>query len=174
MRDAGCRTGVVSASENCHAILDAAGITGLFYVVVDGYITEAQHLAGKPAPDTYLYGAQLLGLVPRHVAVVEDAPAGVAAGRAGGFGYVVGVARRASASELFAAGVDVVVGDLEEFEVLFELLGRMTYVSRRVSVVGAMPVSALGRERLRPLSGPRRGGVGGMPAEPGGAGSGSS
>lgn len=125
LRDAGCQTGVVSASENCRAILDAAAISGMFYVVVDGDVTRTERLRGKPAPDTFVYGALLLGLAPEHVAVVEDAPAGVAAGRAGGFGYVVGVARRASPTDLFLAGADVVVRDLDEFEELFELLAHM-------------------------------------------------
>lgn len=125
LRDAGCSTGVVSASEHCGAILEAAGIGGLFYVVVDGVVTAAQELRGKPAPDTYLYAARLLAVEPERLAVVEDAPAGVAAGRAGGFGYVVGVARRARADELLAAGADVVVHDLEEFEELFALLALM-------------------------------------------------
>jgi beta-phosphoglucomutase family hydrolase len=130
LRDAGHRTGVVSASENCRAVLDAAGISGLFYAVVDGSVAAAGGLAGKPAPDTFLYGARLLDVEPRHGAVVEDAPAGVAAGRAGGFGYVVGVARRATAADLLAAGADVAVADLAEFGELFELLARMRMTRR--------------------------------------------
>jgi HAD superfamily hydrolase (TIGR01509 family) len=121
---AGRRTGVVSASENCAAVLDAGGLSGLFGVVVDGRVAREQHLAGKPAPDTFLYGAALLELPPTAVAVVEDAPAGVAAARAGSFGYVVGVARRASDSELLEAGADVVVADLGEFAGLLDLLAR--------------------------------------------------
>ena len=117
-------TGVVSASENCRAVLRAGGLGGLFYVVVDGVVALEQGLAGKPAPDTFLYGAALLDLAPAEVAVVEDAPAGVAAGRAGGFGYVVGVARRATSHELLEAGADVVVDDLGDFAELFVLLGR--------------------------------------------------
>lgn len=121
---AGRFTGVVSASENCRAVLDACGLRPLFHVVVDGQLAVEHRLAGKPAPDTYLFGASALQLAPVHVAVVEDAPAGVAAGRAGGFGYVVGVARRAHAGELLAAGADVVVHDLADFEGLFALLPR--------------------------------------------------
>jgi HAD superfamily hydrolase (TIGR01509 family) len=115
-------TGVVSASENCRAVLDAGGLSGLFWVVVDGVVALEHRLAGKPAPDTYLYGAELLGLEPALVAVVEDAPAGVAAGRAGRFGYVVGIARRATPEELLEAGADVVVRDLEEFAELIHTL----------------------------------------------------
>lgn len=120
--EAGRCTGVVSASENCRAILRACGLEGLFYVVVDGHVALDQQLAGKPAPDTYLYGASALELEPALVAVVEDAPAGVAAGRAGGFGYVVGVSRRASSGQLLEAGADVVVNDLEEFAGFVRLL----------------------------------------------------
>lgn len=122
--DAGRFTGVVSASENCRRILDVTGLAGLFYVVVDGVVALEKGLAGKPAPDTFLLGASVLGLHPSEVAVVEDAPAGVAAGRSGGFGYVVGIARRASVPELLAAGADVVVSDLGEFGDLIEVLTR--------------------------------------------------
>jgi HAD superfamily hydrolase (TIGR01509 family) len=121
---AGRCTGVVSASENCRAVLRAGHLGGLFYVVVDGVVARQQRLAGKPAPDTFLYGAALLELEPAAVAVVEDAPAGVAAGRAGGFGYVVGVARRARPEELLDAGADVAVADLGDFAELFALLRR--------------------------------------------------
>lgn len=127
--DAGRCTGVVSASENCRRILEVTGLSGLFYVVVDGIVARAQGLPGKPAPDTFLLGASALGLQPWEVAVVEDAPAGVAAGRSGGFGYVVGVARRASAAELLAAGADVAVRDLDEFGELVEVLTRWESLS---------------------------------------------
>jgi beta-phosphoglucomutase family hydrolase len=122
--EAGRCTGVVSASENCRAVLRAGRLGGLFHVVVDGVVARRQHLAGKPAPDTFLYGAAQLQLDPEAVAVVEDAPAGVAAGRAGGFGYVVGVARRARPEELLDAGADVAVTDLGDFAELFDLLAR--------------------------------------------------
>jgi beta-phosphoglucomutase family hydrolase len=114
LRAAGRRVAVVSASENCAAVLDAAGIADLFDVRVDGQVTAEYGLAGKPAPDTYLYAARQLGTAPRRAAVVEDAPAGVASGRAGHFGLVVGVSRGASADELLRSGADVVVSDLAE------------------------------------------------------------
>ena len=114
LRSAGRRTAVVSASENCVAVLAAAHITDLFDVVVDGRVAREQHLQGKPAPDTYLFAASQLGVKPSRAAVVEDAPAGVAAGHAGGFALVVGVARRASTEALTRAGAHVVVGDLSE------------------------------------------------------------
>lgn len=114
VRDRGVLTAVVSASENCTTVLAAARITELFDVVVDGLVASAQHLAGKPAPDTYLYAARQLGVAPRRAAVVEDAPAGVAAGHAGDFGLVVGVSRGASPAELEAMGATIVVCDLAE------------------------------------------------------------
>jgi len=121
---AGRCTGVVSASENCRAVLRAGGLTEFFYVVVDGKIAREQRLRGKPSPDTFLYGATQLQCPPPLVAVVEDAPAGVAAGRQGGFGYVIGVARGASPAELLDAGADVVVRDLQEFQGLVKTLRR--------------------------------------------------
>ena len=114
LRTTGRLLAVVSASENCQAVLEAAGIAGLFDVRVDGRVTSEQGLAGKPAPDTYLYAARLLDTRPGHAAVVEDAPAGVASGRAGHFGLVVGVSRGATPDELLRSGADVVVSDLAE------------------------------------------------------------
>jgi beta-phosphoglucomutase family hydrolase len=114
LRTAGRRTAVVSASENCTAVLEAAHISILFDVTVDGRVARHEHLRGKPAPDTFLHAASLLGVEPARGAVIEDAPAGVKAGHSGGFGLVIGVARRASADSLTEAGADVVVGDLEE------------------------------------------------------------
>ncbi len=114
LRAVGRKIAVVSASENCAAVLEAAGISDLFDVRVDGNVTAEHGLAGKPAPDTYLYAAKLLHVEPQHGAVVEDAPAGVASGRAGHFGLVVGVSRGATADELLHSGADVVVKDLDE------------------------------------------------------------
>lgn len=113
-RDAGLRRAVVSSSTNCRDVLKAAGIDGLFERVVDGHDAERLHLKGKPAPDTYLEGAQALGVAPARAAVFEDALSGVEAGRAGGFGYVVGVDRAGQAEALKRHGADVVVGDLVE------------------------------------------------------------
>lgn len=121
---AGRCTGVVSSSENCRAILEAAGLGGLFWVVVDGNVARERGLGGKPSPATFLYGAALLELPPAAVAVVEDSPAGVAAGRAGGFGYVVGVARAATSGVLIDAGADVVVADLADFADFVNVLDR--------------------------------------------------
>jgi beta-phosphoglucomutase family hydrolase len=113
-RDAGLRRAVVSSSANCHDVLVAAGIENLFEARIDGVVAERQHLRGKPAPDTFLAGARALGLEPPAAAVFEDALAGVAAGRAGGFGYVVGVDRAGQAEALKAHGADIVVADLAE------------------------------------------------------------
>jgi beta-phosphoglucomutase family hydrolase len=114
VRTAGMRTAVVSSSANCHDVLVAAGIEDLFDERVDGVVAERQHLRGKPAPDTFEAAARTLGVEPAAGAVFEDALAGVAAGRAGRFGYVVGVDRVGQAEALRAHGADIVVSDLAE------------------------------------------------------------
>ena len=113
-RDAGLRRVVVSASANCKDVLEAAGIADLIEERVDGVTAREQNLPGKPAPDTFLYGAKLLGLPPAACAVFEDAQAGVAAGRAGNFGIVVGVDRVGQHDALLEHGADIVVTDLSE------------------------------------------------------------
>lgn len=113
-RDAGLRRAVVSSSANCRDVLVAAGIEDLFEARIDGVVAAREHLRGKPAPDTFLAGARALGLAPQAAAVFEDALAGVAAGRAGGFGYVVGVDRAGQAEALKTHGADIVVQDLAE------------------------------------------------------------
>jgi len=111
---AGLRRAVVSSSANCRDILRSAGIEDLFEERIDGVVASQQHLRGKPAPDTYLAGARAIGLRPGEAAVFEDALAGVEAGRAGRFGYVVGVDRVGQADALRQHGADVVVTDLSE------------------------------------------------------------
>ena len=115
-RDAGLKRIVVSSSANCHDVLVAAGIDDLVDGRVDGVTAVAQHLRGKPAPDMFVAGAQLAGSAPDRCVVFEDALAGVEAGRAGAFGYVVGVDRIGGthADELRAHGASIVVGDLAE------------------------------------------------------------
>jgi beta-phosphoglucomutase family hydrolase len=113
-RDAGLRRAVVSSSANCLEILTAAGILGLFESIVDGNVRRREQLHGKPAPDTFLYAARALGLGAPQAAVFEDALAGVASGRAGEFGLVVGVDRVGQAEALREHGADVVVSDLAE------------------------------------------------------------
>jgi beta-phosphoglucomutase family hydrolase len=110
----GLARAVVSSSTNCRDILAAAGIADAFQTVVDGVVAAREKLRGKPAPDTYLAGARELGVAPARAAVFEDALAGVAAGRAGGFGWVVGVDRAGQASALRQAGANVVVSDLSD------------------------------------------------------------
>ncbi len=111
---AGLRRVVVSSSANARAVLVAAGIDRFIEDVVDGVMTEREHLAGKPAPDTYLAGARVAAVPPEAAAVFEDALAGVEAGRAGRFGWVVGVDRLDQADALEQHGADVVVKDLAE------------------------------------------------------------
>lgn len=110
----GLKAAVVSASANARAVLEAAALLERFDVIVDGVVAARERLAGKPAPDTFLYGARLLGVQPAEACVFEDALSGVAAGRAGGFGYVVGINRANQAEQLRAQGADVVVDDLDE------------------------------------------------------------
>jgi len=114
LRSVGMRTAVVSASRNCPAVLAAAGIADLFDVRVDGEVASRLHLAGKPAPDTFLEAARQLGVEPARAVVVEDAISGVQAGRAGQFGLVIGVARKGEANALQGHGADIVVADLSE------------------------------------------------------------
>jgi beta-phosphoglucomutase family hydrolase len=111
---AGLRRAVVSASANCKDVLEAAGIADLLEARVDGVVARELGLPGKPAPDTFLKGAELLGLDPANCAVFEDAQAGVAAGRAGGFGIVIGVDRVDQAEALLEHGADIVVKDLKD------------------------------------------------------------
>jgi beta-phosphoglucomutase family hydrolase len=111
---AGLARAVVSSSTNCKDILAAAGLADQFDVVVDGVVAAREKLHGKPAPDTYLAGARELAVEPARASVFEDALAGVAAGRAGAFGWVVGVDRVGQASALREHGADVVVTDLSQ------------------------------------------------------------
>jgi beta-phosphoglucomutase family hydrolase len=113
-REAGLRAAVVSSSANTRDILRATGLDSLFEARVDAGVAAAEHLAGKPAPDTFLRGAELLDTAPQDAAVFEDAVAGVEAGRAGGFGLVVGVDRLGQAERLSRHGADIVVSDLED------------------------------------------------------------
>jgi HAD superfamily hydrolase (TIGR01509 family) len=94
--------------------LVAAGIEDLFDARIDGVVAISEHLRGKPAPDTFLAGARALGVQPQQAVVFEDALAGVEAGRAGGFGFVVGVDRVGQADALRQHGANVVVTDLSE------------------------------------------------------------
>ena len=114
VRDAGLGTACVSSSANAGEVLEAAGVRALFEAVVDGRVVEEDGLKGKPAPDTYVKGAEEVGVKASEAAVFEDALSGVEAGRKGNFGYVVGVDRTGQADALKQHGADVVVKDLGE------------------------------------------------------------
>jgi beta-phosphoglucomutase family hydrolase len=114
LRDRGFKIAVVTSSQNCTAVLKAAKLDALFEVRVDGNLIRAQHLAGKPAPDTYLTAAKLLRVDPARAVVIEDAISGVEAGSNGNFGLVIGVARKRNAEELKHHGATLVVSDLGE------------------------------------------------------------
>ena len=113
-RRVGLPCAVVSSSANARQVLAAAGFEGMFDAIIDGVVAERDHLRGKPAPDTFIAGAGALGVEPAHAVVFEDALAGVEAGHAGRFGYVVGVDRVGQREALKAHGADVVVSDLAE------------------------------------------------------------
>ncbi|UYM07568.1 HAD family hydrolase [Solicola gregarius] len=108
------KVAVVSSSRNAPAVLAAAGIADRFEVVVDGRVAAEQHLHGKPSPETFQFAARQLGSDSAHSVVVEDALSGVAAGKDGAFGLVIGVDRGAGADALRDAGADIVVSDLGE------------------------------------------------------------
>jgi HAD superfamily hydrolase (TIGR01509 family) len=117
-RALGVRTAVVSASENAAAVLRSARVSDLFDVRVDGLDLVRLGLRGKPAPDSFLEAARRLGAEPARAVVFEDAIAGVQAGRAAGFGIVVGVDRAGHADVLREAGADVVVSVLDTIELV--------------------------------------------------------
>ncbi|HEX5912786.1 MAG TPA: HAD-IA family hydrolase [Rubrobacter sp.] len=114
LRTGGRRVAVVTSSKNCGAVLQAAGIQNLFDVTVDGNVAAAKKLAGKPSSDTYEQATRMLGTLPEQAVVVEDAISGVQAGRRGGFGLVIGVARSHDPEVLHQNGADLVVRDLAE------------------------------------------------------------
>jgi beta-phosphoglucomutase family hydrolase len=114
LRKHGFKIAVVTSSQNCNAVLRAAKLDALFEVRVDGNMIHAQQLAGKPAPDTFLMAARLLGVEPARAVVIEDAISGVQAGSAGNFRLVIGIARKGNAEELLHHGAHLVVNDLGE------------------------------------------------------------
>jgi beta-phosphoglucomutase family hydrolase len=114
VRRDGFKIAMVTSSHNCMAVLEAAKLGGLFEVRVDGNVIDAQQLAGKPAPDTFLVAARLLGVEPKRTVVIEDAISGVQAGAAGNFGLVIGIARKNNAEELKRHGAHLVFRDLDE------------------------------------------------------------
>ena len=114
VREAGLITAVVSSSANAELVLQVAGLTDLIDHRVDGVVAKRRNLPGKPAPDTFLAAAADLGVPKENAVVFEDALAGVESGRAGGFGFIVGVDRLGQADALREHGADVVVSDLAD------------------------------------------------------------
>jgi len=114
LKKLGTRMAIVSSSANAPDVLAAAGLSDDFEIVVGGAEARSGQLAGKPAPDTFLYAAKELGVPKERAVVLEDALSGVEAGRAGDFGLVIGVNRGAGTAELTKAGADIVVDDLAE------------------------------------------------------------
>jgi beta-phosphoglucomutase family hydrolase len=112
--EAGLAIAVVSSSANTKEVLHITGLERFVQQRVDGVTLREEHIAGKPAPDSYLRGAELLDVAPDAAAVFEDALSGVEAGRAGNFGFVIGVDRVGQAEDLRKNGADVVVTDLAE------------------------------------------------------------
>ncbi len=115
LKEAGFCLAVVSSSRNCRAVMKSAGIEDLFKVAVDGVTAAEKSLRGKPRPDTFIEAASALGTRPERSIIIEDAAAGVAAGASGGFGLVIGVARKQNEADLLSSGADIVVKDLGEF-----------------------------------------------------------
>jgi HAD superfamily hydrolase (TIGR01509 family) len=118
LKTRGRRVAVVTSSKNCDAVLEAAGIQNLFGARVDGNVAAEKKLAGKPAPETYEEAARMLGTLPEQAVVIEDAISGVQAGRTGGFGLVIGVARGDDPEVLRQNGADFVVRDLAELSLV--------------------------------------------------------
>lgn len=110
----GYKLAVVTSSQNCASILKAVKLDKFFEVRVDGNTIHAQRLKGKPAPDTFLLAARLLGAEPIRTVVIEDAISGIQAGSAGKFGLVIGIARSGDADVLKRHGAHLVVRDLDE------------------------------------------------------------
>ena len=112
---AGIKTAVVSSSKNCRMVLESVDLMALFEVMVDGTYAAEHGLPGKPAPDTYVRAAEMLGVAPEHSAIVEDSVVGVQSGKAGRFKIVIGVDRGVGRQVLLDNGADVAVGDMGEF-----------------------------------------------------------
>ena len=117
LKKRGVDIGVASSSKNCLKILQSAGIEDLFQTRVDGVVSVELGLKGKPEGDIFVRAASNIGAVASKSVVVEDATSGVQAGRNGGFGLVLGIARKNNESELLENGADIVVGDLSEISI---------------------------------------------------------
>lgn len=117
LKAAGVHTGIISASKNTTMVLTGTGVRDLFETQIDGNVAAELGLPGKPAPAVFLEAARRLGVSPDRAAVVEDAIAGVEAGRRGGFALVIGVDRTGHPQALKEGGADVVVRDLSQVAV---------------------------------------------------------
>lgn len=155
LRSLGLKTAIVSASRNCEDILRVAGIEGLFDVSVTGLDLETLPIKGKPAPDTFLEAGSRLDIQPAHMIVIEDAIAGVAAGRAGKFGLTIGIDRGGNAAALRDAGADIVVSDLAEVQLQVDdaLTGRTPWGKPKPDVHCLDPfIARTGTQTLPPAT----------------------
>ncbi|WP_057937783.1 trehalose-phosphatase [Algoriphagus resistens] len=112
---------IISSSRNCSHVIHSAGLTEYFDTRVDGELSEKENLAGKPAPDIFLKACELLNVEPHEAIVIEDAIAGIKAGKRGGFAVVIGVARHGEGRGMKEAGADIVVKELTELENITQL-----------------------------------------------------
>lgn len=119
-KEEGIKTAVISSSRNCGKILEATGLTNLFEVRVDGVTSEERNIPGKPAPDIFLTAAKDLGVTPQEALIVEDAQAGVEAGKKGNFRLVIGIKNASNEKELLEKGANVVVSNLQELDLEFK------------------------------------------------------
>ncbi|MFN6944316.1 MAG: HAD family hydrolase [Cytophagaceae bacterium] len=117
LKEKGTPTALISASKNAERLIKNAGITGLFDVIADGNLLEEKHLNGKPEPDIFHYAAKELSIAPENVAIVEDARAGIKAGKKGGFGLIIALERENAQESLSNTGADVVIENLRELQI---------------------------------------------------------
>ena len=118
LRETGYKTAIISSSKNCKQVLEAANMLQMFDARIDGQVAAERNIPGKPAPDVFLTAVKDLGLEPSRAIVVEDAPSGVSAGKAGNFKLVIGLARDGKPDVLKTYGADVVLQSLDQIEVL--------------------------------------------------------
>jgi trehalose 6-phosphate phosphatase len=141
----GCKIAVVTASRNGREVLEAAGLGNLFDAEVDGIVAHERKLAGKPAPDTFVEAARRLEVSPDKAAVIEDAAAGVKAGKAGGFGLVIGISRNGQPELLRENGADIVVSDLSELRLAREDRGAGRFAPLAVEKMAEVNARIAGR-----------------------------